>query len=310
MGDCTLSSPLEPLPLTGPGQIHIKRDDLIHPQWGGNKWRKLKYHLEAYRTGSFNRMISYGGIHSNHLYALAALCHEESIPLTARIRGHPPVPLTPTIQALMQWKVNIECLGNVDYRQEKHQFSIQGSTLVIPEGGSDELAIRGIRELATEIRQSLPDVSQVFVPVGSGGTLAGLVGGFGPKIRITGIVPMKAPTLGEDLSRRFPILSERSNWHLLHDYHLGGFGKYHPEILRVMVDWQAKYGIPLDPVYTAKMALAMEDLLQQGQFDQADQVVLIHTGGLQGTEGFFNAYRHRINPATARKNDRGFRKMH
>ena len=60
----------------------------------------------------------------------------------------------------------------------------------------------------------------------------------------------------------------------------------------------------------AKMALAMEDLLQQGQFDQADQVVLIHTGGLQGTEGFFNAYRHRINPATARKNDRGFRKMH
>lgn len=294
MGGIRIPSPLDRIAIPGSSTIYIKRDDLIHPLWGGNKWRKLKYHLAVYNAGNFSGMISYGGIHSNHLFALGALCHEWDIPLIAYIRGHDPLPMTPTLDALTRWGVQIKTTNTDEYRVQKRLVGIRDGWMIIPEGGTDELALNGVGELAEEIMEQLPGTTHIMVPVGSGGTIAGLVMRLPERVRIIGVVPMKAAAMREDLIGRFPRLAERSTWQLNHDYHFGGFGKYHPEIIRIMKSWVAQYQVPLDPVYTAKMALALEDLVQGGFFPEDSRIVLIHTGGLQGIEGYLNAYRKQI----------------
>ena len=287
-------SPLDRIAIPGSPLVFIKRDDRIHPQWGGNKWRKLKYHLESYRSDSYSGMISFGGIHSNHLFALAALCHEEGIPMKAYIRGHDPLPLTPTLEALNRWRVRVESMNTDEYREQKRIYGFRNGWMIIPEGGSDELALRGVSELADEIVAQLPETTHVLVPVGSGGTIAGLILELPEHIQIFGVVPMKAEGMNDDLTARFARIAGRSNWQLIHNYHYGGFGKFHPEVIRIMQSWVANYQVPLDPVYTAKMALALEDLMKRGIFPEESRVVLIHTGGLQGIKGYLNAYRNQI----------------
>src|SRR5687768_18469442 len=71
-----LPSPLEEL-IHHPGKekgirIFMKRDDLIHPEISGNKWRKLKYNLEEAKAKAASTIVTAGGPWSNHLAATAA----------------------------------------------------------------------------------------------------------------------------------------------------------------------------------------------------------------------------------------------
>ena len=80
-----LPSPVEPLSddrLAGTGiQIFLKRDDLIHPDFPGNKWRKLKYNLPG------GTLLTFGGAYSNHLAATAAAGHHGGFPTIGVVRG-------------------------------------------------------------------------------------------------------------------------------------------------------------------------------------------------------------------------------
>lgn len=74
------------------------------------------------------------------------------------------------------------------------------------------------------------------------------------------------------------------------DYHFGGYAKFKPALIEFMNDFKAKYGIALDPIYTGKMFFGIFDLVEKGYFEEGSTVVAVHTGGLQGIEGFRARY--------------------
>jgi 1-aminocyclopropane-1-carboxylate deaminase len=82
---------------------------------------------------------------------------------------------------------------------------------------------------------------------------------------------------------------ELSHWEIWPEYHFGGFGKFDDELLVSMEAFTAWHGVPLDPVYTGKMVYAVMARVNAGYFTSTDVVMMVHTGGLQGLDGY--AYR-------------------
>src|SRR5882762_3067709 len=82
-------------------KLYVKREDLNHPFVSGNKWWKLKYNLEEARRTGYQKLLTFGGAYSNHIYATAAAataCGMESIGV---IRGEENLPLNSTLEFAM-----------------------------------------------------------------------------------------------------------------------------------------------------------------------------------------------------------------
>ena len=68
-------------------ELFVKRDDLIHPEVSGNKWRKLKYNIAQAQQTQKAGVVTFGGAYSNHLLATAAACHEFGLKSFGLVRG-------------------------------------------------------------------------------------------------------------------------------------------------------------------------------------------------------------------------------
>src|SRR5687767_10312807 len=77
-------------------KLSMLRLDKIHPVISGNKWFKLKYHLDNFEKGSYTGLLTFGGAYSNHLVATACAAHYKKINCTGIIRGEKPADLSPT----------------------------------------------------------------------------------------------------------------------------------------------------------------------------------------------------------------------
>ncbi len=269
-------------------QLWVKRDDLLHPIIAGNKWRKLKYILDDVLKSDYRSIVSMGGAWSNHLHALAYCGHLLGMPTSAYVRGEKPKQLTQTLMDVEQWGMRLHFVSRSEYRQLRDvksalqlpEFSDQAYWL--PEGGATELALLGVKEIIAELAQ---DFDVICTPCGTGTTLAGLIDGVDEKTQVLGFAALKgAGFLFKDVEDL--ISSSNRHWEIMLDYHFGGFAKTNAALHTFIRDFQQVHQISLEPVYSGKMFYAVFDLIEKGYFPPGQNIMLLHTGGLQGNRGF------------------------
>ncbi len=280
-----------------PGNIklYIKREDLIHPLVSGNKWRKLKYNMiEAHKMG-VSSVLTFGGAFSNHIYATAAAGAACGINTIGVIRGEILEPLNPTLSEASGWGMKLVSISRQEFKKKTDGAFISvleakyGNFYLIPEGGSNTLALKGCAEIAA--------ISQDFdywcVSCGTGGTLAGLLSGLSNKEKVLGFPAIKGGEfLESDIKSLLMNAKVKSNvpWELIHEYHFGGYAKITKELLDFINDFKTRFRILLDPIYTGKMMFGVLDMIKQGYFPLDSNILAIHTGGLQGITGIEEKY--------------------
>ncbi|MDF2179520.1 pyridoxal-phosphate dependent enzyme [Aliiglaciecola sp. CAU 1673] len=281
-------SPLQLFQPDWPGaselQIWVKRDDLLHPIISGNKWRKLKYALAQLQVENIDKVISFGGGFSNHLHALGYCCQRLGIALEARIRGDYSKHPSPMIDDLIRWGTTIKYLNKRSYKEQTELAAANALTTdethtrVIPEGGSQQQALPGVAEILSELPR---DFDHILLPVGSGGTLAGLVSA-SPGAKLHGIAVLKGQDYLEQLVKNLLDGANQNHWQILHDYHGGGYGKADKNLQAFCHEVEENSAIPLEPVYSGKLFCAARQLMEKGYFNAGSKILLLHTGGLQG----------------------------
>ncbi len=271
-------------------QFWLKRDDLIDPHVSGNKWRKLKFNIKHAITHNYQGVASFGGAFSNHIAALAFAAHKAGLNSVGFIRCDQIDPNNPTLALAKTLGMKLHPLSRGEYRQ-RHQTDFIANLqaqypnfCIIPEGGSNELALDGLQELAAEINQQ-GDFDVVASAVGSGGTIAGLSKHCQQKT--LGVAVVKDNALYERLSSEFPSKLQ------LHDGAMfGGYAKFNLELEQFCVDFFEQTQVVIEPIYTGKLMYALCHQRAQLGFDNDTRILAIHTGGLQGLKGL--AYRRQI----------------
>lgn len=284
----SLPSPLQRFTPNWPGAekvtLWIKRDDLIHPIISGNKWRKLSQ-LLADNAATIPHIVSFGGGFSNHLHALGWCCQQLGIEFTALIRGNYADSPTPMLTDLSRWQANIRYLTKLEYKQRDEPDFIAALSeqypraLIIPEGGSQQAALTGVQPLLEECQ--IP-FDKIITPVASGATMAGIISGASARQQVLGIAVLNGVGYLENLVAQFLPTNSSRNWQILHQYHHGGYARTSPALLTLCKQMRQEYAIPVEPVYSGKVFYAVQELLAQGAFAAGEQVIIVHTGGLQG----------------------------
>ncbi len=283
-------SPLQPLHLPwllSFSELYIKRDDQLHPQVSGNKWRKLRYVFDEHTRA----VVSMGGPYSNHLHALAFLAREMGWHAQALVRGEPCQ--TPTLDDCARWGMALHFVSRHDYRQLRERDTYW-KTLVpydaddvwLPEGGRAVAAVRGVSELVAEL-PFVPDV--VICAAGTGTTAVGLAAALPVTSRVIAISMIKnGDYLRRDSARLLAAATSAAcapiDW--VFDLHRGGFARSDDELMAFIAQMATKFALPLEPVYTAKVLVALPTLAQRGLIHPSQRIVIIHTGGQQGARGF------------------------
>jgi 1-aminocyclopropane-1-carboxylate deaminase/D-cysteine desulfhydrase-like pyridoxal-dependent ACC family enzyme len=268
--------------------ILVKQEFLNHPQISGNKWWKLKYNLEQAKSEGHNKLLTFGGAFSNHIYATAASAKEFGFESIGIIRGEETLPLNHVLAFAEECGMKLHYVSREDYRKKKEPEFIEslkekfGAFYLIPEGGSNLLAVKGCAEWAEEImRGALFDY--VCLPVGTGGTMAGIISGLKGEKEIIGFPVLKgAEFLRDDITNLASEFSgtTHSNWSLNLDYHFGGYAKATQELLQFIEQFQNDYGFPIEQIYTGKMMYGVFDLVKKGFFRKDSTVLVLHTGGV------------------------------
>jgi 1-aminocyclopropane-1-carboxylate deaminase/D-cysteine desulfhydrase-like pyridoxal-dependent ACC family enzyme len=274
------------IPTSFPVRLILWHDD--------NKARKLKYNLLAARQQGHNALLTFGGAYSNHIAAVAAAGHQHGLRTIGLIRGEATLPLNPTLAQAAAHGMQLHYLDRSSYRRRAEPAFVaellarHGPAYVLPEGGTNALALPGCAELVAEIRQEMV-FDTLAVAVGTGGTLAGLLTGLAGRQQAIGIAALKN---GSFLQAEIDTLTQQAtgrvfdNYSLCTNYHFGGYARYSPELLAFIRQFQQQHGPLLDPIYTGKMMAGVFDLLAKGHFPAGSTVVAIHTGGLQGWAGW------------------------
>jgi 1-aminocyclopropane-1-carboxylate deaminase len=272
-------------------QLFIKREDCNHPTIQGNKFRKLKYNLAKAKAENTTTLLTFGGAFSNHIYATAAAGKAFGFQTIGIIRGERIEPLNDTLQFAEDNGMQLHFISRSDYRQKNESDFINklkakfGDFYLIPEGGSNELAVKGCTEIVDEIEIKY---DYLCSPIGTGGTIAGLIKGAKNESKVLGFPALKGGDfLRKDIEQ---LLKEEKeiyeNWKLINDYHFGGYAKFKPELIEFINTFKAKHEIQLEPIYTGKMLFGIYDLIKKDYFPKNSKIIAIHTGGLQGIVGF------------------------
>ncbi|MFP8816126.1 1-aminocyclopropane-1-carboxylate deaminase/D-cysteine desulfhydrase [Acinetobacter johnsonii] len=264
--------------------ISIKRLDLVHPHISGNKFFKLKYNLLAAQQQGYKKLLTFGGAYSNHIAATAYAAQLFGFESLGIIRGEELASkaLNATLSTAQQFGMQLQFVTREAYRQKQSPAYLAQlqqdypDYYVIPEGGTNPLAIQGCTEiLSDEDRQNF---DLICCAVGTGGTIAGLIEASHPLQHVLGFSALK----GDFLSRELQQLTEKRNWQITDRYCCGGYAKTNTELLQFIRAFEQQYDIPLEQIYTGKMLLGLTDLIQQGTFPIDHRILVIHSGGLQG----------------------------
>ena len=268
-------------------EVFIKREDQIHQHISGNKYRKLKYNLlEASQLG-FSKLLTFGGAYSNHIAAVAAAGKEFGFSTIGVIRGEElqdKVALNSTLLFARSQGMLLKFVSRTSYRKKTESAFINslvtefGDFYLIPEGGTNDLAIRGCEEILGETDK---EFDYICCAVGTGGTISGLINASETHQKVLGFPVLK----GDFLSNIISKFVRKNNWDLITDYHFGGYAKVNIELIEFINWFKDQFGVPLDPVYTGKLMFGVNDLITKGYFKSKSKILVIHTGGLQGIYG-------------------------
>ncbi len=275
-------------------ELHIKRDDLIHPQLSGNKIRKLKRHIQTIQEQTGSGILTMGGPWSNHLHACSWLCQQLQVPCTLLVRGHKPKQLTLMLQDALRFGAQIEFIGREDYRNLRLAYendTMEDEPLIsnwddyyfIPEGGRHQYAVAGFAELAAEIDH---DYDAVYMAVGTGTSIASLAHSWtNQATQFHGILALDARLSQQQTIDQLLQDTERKIF-LRDEFLFGGYAKSSQELRQFIAHQFSEYSIPLEPVYTAKAFYGMLSDISAGRYDSCCRLLFIHTGGMQGVRGY------------------------
>lgn len=311
-------TPLEPLPALSAElkrPLFVKRDDELGRGLGGNKTRKLEYLLAVAQQRGHRKVVTFGGLQSNHARLTAAAANQLGMethlfyfePRPAQLRGNLLVnhllgahlhfiPFGGSSSASMTLEASSRLVRWI-------ALALVGRHYFIPVGGHTWRGCLGYLQAALELHAQARalnlETAVIFTAAGSGGTLAGLMAGLAlldSPLQVVGIdvgklwkgFPASIATLANQIlaqlggARRFtagqvPLIAER--------YVGERYGAPSPAGLAAMQRFARCEGLLLDPVYTAKAAAGMLDLLQQGTFGSSPAIFL-HTGGLPALFAF------------------------
>lgn len=269
-------------------ELFLKREDLLHPHISGNKFRKLKYNLLEASKQKVSTLLTFGGAFSNHILATAAAGNANGFKTIGVIRGEELLngyEENPTLALAEQFGMQFYFVDREKFRlKDETSFIAElkdkfGDFYLVPEGGTNDLAIKGCEEILTSEDASF---DYICCAVGTGGTISGLINSSNrEKHKIIGFSALKGDFLNDDI-RKF---AKQDNWQLISDYHFGGYGKIKPELITFLNEFYLQTKIPLDPIYTGKMMFGIVDLIEKGFFPNNTKILAIHTGGLQGIRG-------------------------
>lgn len=268
-------------------KLFIKREDLIHPLISGNKFRKLKYNLRQAKKDNFSTILTFGGAFSNHILAVASTGFENNLKTIGIIRGEEllhKINENPTLKKAQELGMQFKFVSREEYRVKNSNDFIAnlelefGSFYLLPEGGTNELAIKGCEEILTNEDKIF---SHICCSIGTGGTISGIINASCDGQQIVGFPSLK----GDFISNEISNFAKQSNWNLVFDYHFGGYGKITDELIRFINEFYVNYKIPLDPIYTGKMMFGIVDLIRNDYFPKGSKILAIHTGGIQGVKG-------------------------
>ena len=268
-------------------RVLLKRDDLIHPEIPGNKWRKLKYNIAAARRLGLDTLLTFGGAYSNHIRATAAVGYYEGFNTIGVIRGEEHLPLNPSLAYAAARGMRLTYLDRTTYRAKTSEAVIGrlcrefGEVYLLPEGGSNREAVVGCAEIAAELTEPF-DV--LFCAVGTGGTLAGVAAGLDRHQSAVGVPVLKGGVFLEKeiVDLQTSAYGARSGtWHLECDYHFGGYAKRTAELDTFIEDFEKRHGLLLDWVYEAKMMYALFDLMRRGVVVPGTTIVALISGSAE-----------------------------
>ncbi|WP_396601970.1 1-aminocyclopropane-1-carboxylate deaminase/D-cysteine desulfhydrase [Algibacter sp. R77976] len=268
-------------------ELFVKREDKLHAFVSGNKYRKLKYNLLQAEKTSYKTLLTFGGAFSNHIAAVASAGNIIGFKTIGIIRGEElqnKIEDNPTLSFAKENGMQFKFVSREDYRNKTSEAFLNalneefGEFYLIPEGGTNNLAVKGCEEILTEKDEAF---DYVCCAVGTGGTISGLINCLKPSQQVLGFPALKGDFLKHDISK----FATQTNWELITDYHFGGYAKINAELVAFINQFKMDYKIPLDPVYTGKMLFGIMDLIDKGYFPKGSKILAIHTGGLQGIEG-------------------------
>jgi len=309
-------TPLEPLPrvtkhLGGP-QLWIKRDDTIGPGLGGNKARKLEYLMaEAVNLG-MDKVVTYGGIQSNHARMTAAACAQ--LGLEAHIIHFASKPKTLRGNQLLNQLFGAKSHyvpfggrsgGSLTIETTNKLAKAVAVMLVgrgayfIPVGGHTVKGCLGYVKAAIEIQKQADNLhitnrpTTVVTAAGTGGTMAGLMAGFllvDSQTKVFGIdigklwksLPDSIAQLAGELCATLgqPHHFRTDETPLIEDQYVGpGYSQMTDEGFSAMKMLAQLEGIVLDPVYTGKAFAGLIDSIRNGRFERDENVIFLHSGG-------------------------------
>ncbi|RBM09010.1 1-aminocyclopropane-1-carboxylate deaminase/D-cysteine desulfhydrase [Streptomyces sp. PT12] len=299
LSPAVLPSPVAELPDPGPVlasagvALRLKRDDLIHATVPGNKWRKLTPNLRAAADLGHTRLLTFGGAWSHHIAAVAAAAAATGFACTGVIRGDElaRAPRNPVLAAAEAAGMELVFADRATYRAtlralDKPETRARleerfGRCYVLPEGGSNALAARG----AAEIPRELPGLGPrdvVCVPVGTGGTLAGIAAGLPPGATALGVAVLRGGEgyLEGEVTRlqRAAFGRAFANWRVAHTHHGGGYGRVPPELAAFTEEFERRHDLPIERRYVAKALHCLSDLAAAGAFPRGTRLTAVITG--------------------------------
>lgn len=267
-------------------EVYVKREDVLHTEISGNKFRKLKFNLEEAKRLGYTKLLTFGGAYSNHIAAVAAAGKVFGFETIGVIRGEELEAKyleNPTLKKASENGMQFEFVTRTQYRDKNNVAFLDqlnnkfGAFYLIPEGGTNELAVKGCEEILT-------DNDEIFdficCAVGTGGTISGIINSLKPHQKAIGFPALKGDFLQEDIKK----YAKNSQWNLVTNYHFGGYAKINDELKQFMKQFFKKYLISLDPIYTSKTFFGVISLISKGYFKPDSKILLIHTGGLQGLQ--------------------------
>lgn len=276
--------------------LFLLREDLIHPTISGNKWRKLKYNIEEARKQGMDKLLTFGGAYSNHIAAAAYAGKLAGLKTIGVIRGDQHQELNTTLFEAKKNGMSLKFVLRESYRKKYEASFLEelkaewGDFYMLPEGGTNVLAVKGCAEILSSINNSF---DMVCCACGTGGTLAGIIASMDSNQKALGFPVLKGGDflkkdvehLLKQYANKYMVPPLMGSWELCVKYHFGGYAKVTAELIEFVQRFYQKHDIALDLIYTGKLFYGIYDLIRNTSQLDGKTVLAIHTGGLQGNKG-------------------------
>jgi 1-aminocyclopropane-1-carboxylate deaminase len=284
------NSELQPLRAPCLGRLEnvfIKRDDLIHPVVSGNKWRKLKYHVEAMRAAGKSSLVTFGGAYSNHMVAAACVAATYRFRSSCFVRGQEILgDMNHYLRLARLYGMNFIPVEREMYRMDKRDLyelfcGLDKRSYFVDEGGAGPLGAKGVAEIIDE----LPFVPDFLYHASATGTTAeGLIMGTAKRSEFVNMTVRSVAVLKNAEEQRMKIEAAvgHAQRELLEGFEVGGYAKTSPELMQFVKQFIRETGILIDPVYTGKALWALKMDIASGRISDYDKVIFLHTGGMLG----------------------------